>query len=58
MQSASGRIKEQTGSYPAMFLTAGSVYVLSVLVIHLLAPRLTPADLGETPERGPGEPAG
>jgi ACS family hexuronate transporter-like MFS transporter len=45
MQAASGRIKEQTGSYLAMFVIAGSVYLLSVLVIHGLAPRLSPAEL-------------
>ena len=46
MQAASGRIKELTGSYLTMFVVAGSVYVLSVLVIHALAPRLAPAALG------------
>ena len=42
MQAASGRIKDVTGSYLTMFVIAGSVYVLSVLVIHALAPRLAP----------------
>ena len=45
MQAASGRIKEQTGSYLAMFVVAGSVYVFSVLVIHGIAPRLSPVEL-------------
>jgi ACS family hexuronate transporter-like MFS transporter len=45
MQAASGRVKDMTGSYLTMFVVAGSVYVLSVLVIHGLAPRLAPADL-------------
>ena len=45
MQAASGRIKDLTGSYLIMFVTAATVYVLSVLVIHLLAPRLEPARL-------------
>jgi ACS family hexuronate transporter-like MFS transporter len=45
MQAASGRIKEQTGSYLVMFVIAGSIYVLSVLVIHGLAPRLSPVEL-------------
>jgi ACS family hexuronate transporter-like MFS transporter len=45
MQLASGRIKDLTGSYLAMFLVAASVYVLSVLIIHLLAPRLEPVAL-------------
>ena len=43
MQAASGRIKDLTGSYLTMFVIAGSVYVLAVLVIHGLAPRLEPA---------------
>jgi MFS transporter, ACS family, hexuronate transporter len=45
MQLASGRIKELTGSYLIMFLIAASVYVLSVLLIHALAPRLEPIAL-------------
>jgi ACS family hexuronate transporter-like MFS transporter len=47
MQAASGRIKDWTGSYLTMFVAAACVYVLSVLVIHLLAPRLAPAALAE-----------
>jgi MFS transporter, ACS family, hexuronate transporter len=46
MQAASGRIKDLTGSYLTMFVIAGSVYLLSMLVIHGLAPRLAPARLG------------
>ena len=42
MQAASGRIREWTGSYLTMFVIAGSVYLLSVLVIHALAPGLEP----------------
>jgi ACS family hexuronate transporter-like MFS transporter len=45
MQLASGRIKDLTGSYLPMFLVAASVYVLSVLIIHALAPRLEPVAL-------------
>ncbi|HEY1377019.1 MAG TPA: MFS transporter [Gemmataceae bacterium] len=45
MQAASGRIKDATGSYLTMFVIAGTVYVLSVLIIHLLAPRWEPARL-------------
>jgi ACS family hexuronate transporter-like MFS transporter len=52
LQSASGRIKVMTDTYLPMFIIAGSVYVLSVLVIHLLAPRLTPAELAELPQGG------
>jgi ACS family hexuronate transporter-like MFS transporter len=43
MQAASGRIRDLTGSYLTMFLAAGSAYLLAVLVIHVLAPRLAPA---------------
>jgi MFS transporter, ACS family, hexuronate transporter len=51
-QAASGRIKDLTGSYLAMFVVAGSVYVLSVLVIHGLVPGLSPAVLEAGPTRG------
>jgi ACS family hexuronate transporter-like MFS transporter len=47
MQAMSGRVKDWTGSYLTMFVIAGSVYVLSVLVVHLLAPRLAAARLDE-----------
>lgn len=50
MQAASGRIKEWTGSYLLMFIVAGSVYVLSVAVIHALAPRLAPAPVDPRPD--------
>jgi ACS family hexuronate transporter-like MFS transporter len=45
MQLASGRIKEMTGSYLIMFIIAGSVYILSVVLIHGLVPELAPAEL-------------
>jgi ACS family hexuronate transporter-like MFS transporter len=45
MQAVSGRVKELTGSYLTMFVVAGSVYVLSVLVSHLLVPGLAPVEL-------------
>jgi MFS transporter, ACS family, hexuronate transporter len=48
MQMASGRIRDLTGSYLTMFIAAGSAYVLSVLIIHLLAPRLEPVSLKPT----------
>jgi MFS transporter, ACS family, hexuronate transporter len=49
MQAASGRIREWTGSYLTMFVIAGSVYLLSVLVIHALAPGLEPVPFGAGP---------
>jgi ACS family hexuronate transporter-like MFS transporter len=45
MQAASGRIRELTGSYLTMFLAAGLAYLVAVLVIHVLAPRLSPASI-------------
>lgn len=45
MQLASGRILDRTKSYLPMFIVAGSVYLLSVVFIHLLAPRLEPVRL-------------
>ena len=45
MQSASGRIKDYTGSYLIMFIIAAVVYVSALLVVHVLSPRLEPADV-------------
>jgi ACS family hexuronate transporter-like MFS transporter len=52
MQAASGRIKDWTGSYLTMFIVAGSVYLLSVLVIHALAPGLEPIPIGPVAASG------
>jgi ACS family hexuronate transporter-like MFS transporter len=38
-----GRILEKTGSYVPVFIIAGSAYLIALLIIHLLAPRLEPA---------------
>jgi ACS family hexuronate transporter-like MFS transporter len=38
-----GFVLSRTGSFTALFIIAGSVYLLSLLVIHLLVPRLEPA---------------
>jgi len=40
-----GEILQRTGSYVPIFAVAGSTYLLALLVIHLLVPRLEPADL-------------
>ncbi len=45
MQMSAGRIKDATGSYLAMFIIAGTVYLLAFAVTHLLAPRLKPVEL-------------
>ncbi len=38
-------ILQATGSYVLVFFIAGSAYLIALLVIHLLVPRLEPADL-------------
>jgi ACS family hexuronate transporter-like MFS transporter len=40
-----GYILQATGSYVSVFLVAGGAYLVALLVIHLLVPRLTPARL-------------
>jgi len=41
-----GYILSHTGSFTSLFIIAGSVYLLALLVIHLLVPRLEPAKVG------------
>src|SRR3954451_4209359 len=38
-----GEILQRTKSYVPIFIIAGSAYLLALLIIHLLAPRLEPA---------------
>jgi ACS family hexuronate transporter-like MFS transporter len=38
-----GEILQRTGSYFLIFIIAGSAYLVALLLIHLLAPRLEPA---------------
>ncbi|HYV63007.1 MAG TPA: MFS transporter, partial [Bryobacteraceae bacterium] len=40
-----GFLLQFTGSYVPLFVMAGSAYLLALLVIHLLFPRLEPADV-------------
>jgi MFS transporter, ACS family, hexuronate transporter len=40
-----GAILEFTGSYVPVFLIAGSTYLIALALVHLLVPRLEPADL-------------
>jgi ACS family hexuronate transporter-like MFS transporter len=40
-----GYILSHTGSYTPLFIAAGSAYLLSLLIIHLLVPRLEPAKI-------------
>ena len=42
-----GLILQRTGSYFPVFVIAASVYLIALLIIHLLSPRLEPASIGE-----------
>ena len=42
-----GAILQATGSYVIIFIIAGSAYLVALLLVHLLAPRLEPANLAE-----------
>ena len=42
-----GYVLQTTGSYVPIFAIAASAYLVALLIIHLLAPRLEPARLGE-----------
>ncbi|KRA33570.1 MULTISPECIES: MFS transporter [Rhodanobacter] len=43
-----GFLLQATGSYVPLFIMAGSAYLLALLAVHALAPRLQPASLGTT----------
>jgi ACS family hexuronate transporter-like MFS transporter len=45
MNRAAGRLRDMTGNYIAMFAIAASAYLLALLVIHVLVPRLQPVDI-------------
>ena len=45
-----GFLLDATGSYVPVFIMAGSAYLVALAVVHLLAPRLEPANLG-APEK-------
>ena len=47
LNMAAGRIRDMFGSYIIVFMIAGSAYLLALLVIHLLVPRLEPAKIDE-----------
>jgi ACS family hexuronate transporter-like MFS transporter len=40
-----GEILQRTGSYVPIFIMAGSMYLLALLLIHALMPRLQPAEI-------------
>lgn len=50
MQAASGRSIEATGNYDQLFLIAAVVYLFSVVIIHILSPRLAPVRFEGTTE--------
>ena len=43
MSYFAGSQLQSTGSYGTIFLIAGSAYLVALLCVHLLAPRLEPA---------------
>lgn len=45
MNLGAGWLKENTGSYEIMFAIAGVVYLVALLIMHLLVPKLEPAKL-------------
>lgn len=40
-----GRILELTGSYQAVFILAGCMYLFALAIIHVLVPRMAPAEI-------------
>lgn len=50
--TAVGLLLQLTGSYVPVFLCAGAMYLLALVVIQLLVPTLEPARLEEAPPRG------
>ena len=40
-----GYVLERTGSFTLLFIIAGSAYLVSLLIIHLLIPKLEPANI-------------
>jgi len=47
MNLGAGWLKENTGDYVIMFTIAGFVYLIALLIIHLLVPKLEPANFDE-----------
>jgi ACS family hexuronate transporter-like MFS transporter len=46
MNLGAGWLKQNTGSYEVMFAIAAVVYLIALLIMHLLVPKLEPAKLG------------
>jgi ACS family hexuronate transporter-like MFS transporter len=47
MNRGAGRLKDMTGDYFGMFAIAASAYLIALLIIHLLVPRLEPVEIGD-----------
>jgi ACS family hexuronate transporter-like MFS transporter len=45
MAKFAGYVLERIGSYTPIFIVAGSVYLIALILIHLLSPRLAPVTL-------------
>ena len=48
MNLGAGWLRENTGSYAIMFAIAGVIYLVALLIIHIIVPKLEPAELGGT----------
>lgn len=46
MNRGAGRLKDFTGDYIAMFAVAGSAYLLALLIIQILAPKIEQVEIG------------
>jgi ACS family hexuronate transporter-like MFS transporter len=44
-----GYLLEWTGSYLPVFIIAGSMYLIALLIVHLLVPSLQPAPVEDVP---------
>jgi ACS family hexuronate transporter-like MFS transporter len=44
-----GWVLDRFGSFTPIFVLAGLTYALALLVVHILSPRLAPADVGQPP---------
>jgi ACS family hexuronate transporter-like MFS transporter len=42
-----GHVLQRTGSYMVPFLIAASAYLIALLLIHVLSPKLVPARIGQ-----------
>ena len=49
LNMGAGRLRDMFGSYVVVFAIAGSAYLVALLVIHLLVPKLEPAKIDDLP---------